>query len=512
MLKVLIVEDEKAARERLESMGIWSSGEYSLCGSAHNGKDGLRIYYTAHPEIIITDIEMPVMDGLDFIAEVRKEDPDIPIIILSCYESFSYAQKSIQLGVQDYLIKDFLEPEVLRSALVRAAGKRYSDILKVNRKSRFRTEMVSDLFSFLKNNTTDALKKIKPGFSDKQIFSLLLIQIDSFNHETTDINTVIVNVEKGLQSESDSIISYRGDGLIAALLGMEEEKPVFDISARIIDFVEYRCNISLTIAAADSFTNLSDIQGVYSATKDLLTYRIFLGQRRVITPAHIRNVTWMDPETTEHSLRILKQAVMQNNSNTFFKTLENLFQVEISGMIQYNYIEYVNISLLSLLLTYIDTHHLRLSDKFSIDILNLHTVHALETISDIYRWFKKQFTEVFSLTQGKRTAEIRSYHIREIISAIQSGYSGDLTLETLAEKAGLHKVYLSRLFKKETGRTCYEYIQDVRIRNAKEMLLYTSLTIAEIAKQTGFKSYDQFAVVFKKLTGDTPTLYRGKYK
>jgi two-component system response regulator YesN len=174
--------------------------------------------------------------------------------------------------------------------------------------------------------------------------------------------------------------------------------------------------------------------------------------------------------------------------------------------------EYVNISILSMLLTYIDTHHLRLSDNFSIDVLNLHNVQALETMNDIYLWFKQQFTEVFSLTQGKNTAEIQSYHIREVIKAIQSGYSGNLSLEVLAEKAGLHKVYLNRLFKKETGRTCYEYIQNVRIKKAQELLLNTSITITGIAEQTGFTSYDQFAVVFKKLTGETPSLYRKKYK
>ncbi len=512
MFKIIIVEDEKAARDRLEAMEIWKSGEYTLCGSANNGKEGLRLYHTVHPDIIITDIEMPIMDGLDFINAVRKENTDIPIIILSCYESFSYAQKAIQLGVQDYLIKDFLEPEVLRSALIHAAGKKYSGTLKRNRESRFRVEKTADLFSLPMNAETEINETFKPFFSDKQYFSLLLMHIDAFNHDKTDVSAVISSLEEELQSDCDSVISYRGNGFIAVLLTPEEENPVSDIPDRIIDFVGHHCNISLTIAAADSFTNLSDIQNVYSLTEDLLKYRIFLGQRRVITPAHIKNITWMDPEITERNLKTLKQAVIQNNSSTFFKTLENLFKVEISGMIQYNYMEYVNISLLSLLLTYIDTHHLRLSDNFSIDILNLHTVHALESITDIYRWFKKQFTEVFSLTLGNHITDIRSYHIREIIAAIQSGYSEDLSLETLAEKAGLHKVYLSRLFKKETGRTCYEYIQDVRIKKAEKLLLNASLTITEIAKQTGFKSYDQFAVVFKKLTGDTPTRYREKYK
>ncbi len=130
----------------------------------------------------------------------------------------------------------------------------------------------------------------------------------------------------------------------------------------------------------------------------------------------------------------------------------------------------------------------------------------------MYRWFKNRFNELFTITKGEGITEIENIHIRELIHIIKTEYTGNLSLETLSDRIGIHRVYLSRLFKKETGKTCYDYIRYIRVQKSKKLLLSTSDSIANVAKATGFRSYDQFAVVFKKLTGDTPTDFQKKYK
>ncbi len=512
MIKIMIVEDEQAARERILSMEIFKGKNFFVCASAKNGEEALRLYHQTNPDIIITDIEMPVMNGLEFITAVREENPFIPIIILSCYESFTYAQKAIQLGVQDYLIKDFLEPEVFRSALLRTSGKVPSSPINKKTVSHYKVEKTAILFSLFEENTMKSIEELKRRFTGRHHFSLLLAHIDNYKQNKTDVNIILDKIKEKLETESDGIVSNRGNGMLAILTASQKKRALPDLPTRIIDYVEKHCQTNLTIAANNSFTNLSDIQTVFLSTRDLLRYRIYLGHHRVIIPAHIQNIIWMDPEETERSLHKLKQALIQNRSDIFYKELKTLFDVNASGIIQYNYIEYVKINLLSLLLTYIDTHHLHLSNSFHINVQNFQIIQTLETIDDIHNWFKKHFSEVFALTKNNHMDKIHNVHLREIISFIKTEYQKNLSLEILATKAGIHKVYLSRLFKKETGQTCYEYIQHVRVQKAKEILLSSSMTIAEIAQVTGFKSYDQFAVVFKKLTGDTPTAYRKKYK
>jgi len=513
MIKVLIVEDEQAARERLISMAIWQSGEYTICGEAKNGREGLYFFDTTTPDIIITDIEMPVMNGLDFIAAVRKKNETIPIIILSCYESFSYAQKAIKLKVQDYLIKDFLEQEVLRSALLNTAERTRVHARNKEISSRFDVEITSALFTLFEEHNQNSMKNLKERFSRKKYFFLLLAQVDYYDYDITDIGAVMEKIKEKLESECDSIISNMGNGKLAMLLTPEDTKKVNpDIPARIIDYVDHHCHITLTIAANNPFTTFSEIQSIFKSTKKLLHYRMFLGHRRVIIPAHIQNVIWRDPELTEHTLHMIKQAMIQNDKTLFFKRLETLFKMEASGMIQFNYIEYVTTALLAMIMTYIEIHHLELSEEINVSIQKFHEVHSLETMEDMYRWFINRFTELFTITSEEGITKIENIHIRELIHIIKTEYKGNLSLETLANRIGIHKVYLSRLFKKETGKTCYDYIQYIRIQKSKKLLLSTSDSIANVAKATGFRSYDQFAVVFKKLTGATPTDFQKKYK
>ena len=113
---ILIVDDEFPARKRIRRM-IDSMNEFEVCGEARNGQEGLRMVREMKPDILLTDIEMPVMDGLEMIRKIREEDPGQIIIILSCYESFAFAQQAIRCNVQDYLIKDMTQESQLRESL-----------------------------------------------------------------------------------------------------------------------------------------------------------------------------------------------------------------------------------------------------------------------------------------------------------------------------------------------------------------------------------------------------------
>ncbi len=513
MNKVLIVEDEKAARDRILSMRVWKSSNYRICAASNNGKEGILAYRATKPDIIITDIEMPVMNGLDFIAEIRKENKSIPIIILSCYESFSYAQKAIKLKVNDYLIKDFLEEEVLYSALMNA--------LKINRmkkgsdtteKSSFSSVSSTELFTIFEENDRYIINRLTQRFYSKTSFNLLYLHVDYYDRSIVDIQSVISAITNELRFEYDSMVSYLGNGYIGILLTESNYSSAAETAARIIDCVDHHCSHSITVAVGNTFSNPEEIRKEYLKVQELLKYSIYLGQNRVILSSHVSQIGWLDPELIDHILHQLKLYILRDDKKDFFNYLKQLYQIDTAGMIEYNYIEYVNTNLITLLLNFINENHLKESEKFDNRLLSFKEIHSMETIHDIYLWFRKKFAEIFSFADKQSGSVFQNTHIRKIISIIKNEYKEDLSLETLADRIGIHKVYLSRLFKKETGKTCYEYIQNIRIQKAKDLLLSSSYRIAEVAEKTGFRSYDQFAVVFKKSTGDTPTSFQKKFK
>ncbi|MCI8994702.1 MAG: response regulator [Lachnospiraceae bacterium] len=126
MYKVMIVDDEYPARNMLDLLINWEENGFEMAAKAENGKQALEIYEKLRPELLITDIQMPVMDGISLIREIRKENPKQCVLVLSCHESFDYAQQAIRLGVRDYLIKDMLTTEQLQKCLLRT--KEYLDL------------------------------------------------------------------------------------------------------------------------------------------------------------------------------------------------------------------------------------------------------------------------------------------------------------------------------------------------------------------------------------------------
>ncbi len=511
--EILIVEDEKAARDRLISMKLWESNKYRICATAGNGKEGLLAYKNTNPDIIITDIEMPVMNGLDLIKEIRKENKHIPIIILSCYESFSYAQKAIQLKVSDYLIKDFLEEEVLLATLDNALRKQVKDnITAAATLSTFRAEYTTDLFSIFEEQDQNKISKLKQKYSSKNFFSLLYLHIDYYNRTKHDIKPITNAISNELSSECDSMISNIGNGYFAVLLTGDKDLLFSEIASRLLDYVNHHCSVSVTISAGNIFKEPDCIQGEYQKVKEILKYSIFLGQKRVILPSHISQLSWLNPEIVDNTLHKIKVSLLKDDKEMFLRNLKQLYKINTAGMIEYNYMEYVNSSIIALLLTYIDEKNVRESEDFNPELLDFKRLHSMETIEDIYFWFKQKFLGIFSLTAKMETRTLKNIHIKELINIINVEFMSDLSLETLANRIGIHKVYLSRIFKENTGKTCYEYIQLLRVKKAKELLLSSSHKMSIIAEKTGFRNYDQFAVVFKKIVGESPTLFQKKYK
>ena len=514
MSNVLIVEDEKAAIESIINMDVWHKSNFRICGTASNGREALIKYKKTRPDIIITDIEMPVMNGLDFLAEIRKKDTLTKVIILSCYESFAYAKRAIQLGVQDYLIKDFLEEGALYSALLNASRIKTSRTLKREEKeNRYSSvEFNSKLFELLEEHDDSILSDLKQRYNSFNEFLLLYIHIDQFNEETSNIKTIAECILKELELNLVSLVSYMGQMYYAVLLffknGESHPPVVLETASNIIQQVENTYQLSLTISMGKPFNSMDKIEDEYINVQNLIKYRVFLGRGKVILPESIENLISLDPVILEKKISTLRHAIIKDDEDTFFYTLSQLYERDMAGMIQYNYIEYVNSNLISILINFLNKKNANELDTFTGDILELQELKKLETIREMHEWFKKKFTQSFKLAREAEEKISDNVIVREILSIIRNEYKNDLSVESIAKKVKIHRVYLNRLFKRETGSTCYDYIQKFRIEKAKQLLETENKKISEVAKESGFRNYDQFCVAFKKNTGETPTNFR----
>ncbi len=517
MNRVLVVEDEKTALERIVGMKIWERGKFRICATASNGKEAFSKYKEKHPDIILTDIEMPLMNGLDFLAEIRKTDKITPVIILSCYESFAYAKRAIQLGVQDYLLKDFLEEETLYSALLAASQRiKYRKEKSVELRGEI-AGIVFDttLFEFLEANDESVMGYIREHYGLFKNYFLLLIRIDQFNEREINIKNLGNFIVKNLETNFAGLFSYMGNGYYLAFISIDETRDILplilEFSSDIIKKVRESFGVSLTMAL-DSFESVEKIKERFAELQNLIRYSVFLGYGKVILPETVESLYFLDPVIIERKIATLRRDVEREDMESFFVHLKQLYERDMAGMLQYNYLEYINSNLLSILINFINRKRINESESFSGDILDLQGLKRVETVKEMHEWFRKKFTEIFKLAREVNEKITSNVTVREILNIIRNEYRNDLSVEGIAKRMKIHKVYLNRLFKRETGMTCYDYIQRFRIDKAKQILITEDLKIAQVAEKSGFRNYDQFCLTFKKLTGDTPTGFRKKNK
>ncbi|MBI9106124.1 MAG: response regulator [Spirochaetales bacterium] len=505
MVNVFIVEDELSALDRISSFRIWTGGKYRLAGTARNGLAAIEKLSRLRVDVIITDIEMPVMNGIELIRQLREDDICTPVIILSCHESFEYARRAVSLGVREYLLKDFMEEDAIRLALSKMTDS----------SAEVRSEEYTIPPAGADDRGQALMRAVGRGgllsdiFSDKEgrASALVLIHIDGFSlsrHEPAkfieEIRYDLAAVEAGGKLCS---ACYSDSGDFWVLLEGEALAFAEGFYSRMA-----ANNISVTIAAGETFGAENDLKTEAASVREIFGYRLFLGKNRIILSETVRSIGGKNPSYIRKKIEMIKSAIHEGDSGGCFILLRELYDRDLPGMLKYNYLEWVNLRLLSIILASEERGEINLREITGQEFLSIKDLESKETVSEMRQWFENIFSRIFKIEDEDPSPRVANRNIQRVINIIKTRYDEDLSLEDLADEIGVHKVYLSRLFKKEAGRTYYDFLQNYRIRKATLLLKEENLKIYEIAQRTGFKNYDQFAVVFKKLKGVSPSEYR----
>lgn len=541
MYKVLIVDDEKPARETLIHLINWENTRFRIVDSAKNGKEALEKYEIYSPELIIVDIQMPVMDGLEFIREVRVNDKEQKFVILSCHENFHYAREAIKMDVTDYLLKDLLTPEDLYAVLEKVRTdldkRRFRKTANTNERS-----FPEDFHTYINEYKNMALKSIvfeNPGKKrtdefirrfDMRLTSnyhvLLCMFIDGYdkiagalNHsqEKRKISRILNTINNLLGDRFYGECFYNGKGEYVALVGLEDIRSQLkfvadchEISTTIRSSVERVEDITLTIGVSRGFCGFSEVSERYEEARNITDYKIFVGKGKTLFYNTILpKATNLSPEVLEKRLTGLKACVEEGNIAAAVEGISSIYGGNVKGFMQYNYLKHINSYMFNMIIEFCSKERLRYEEIFGCGYIPVDHVEKLETIQEISEWFKTTFTKIIELKSQKRN-KLFSRRVRDAVEFIENNFNSELGLSQIADALGIHKGYLCRLFKQETGENLTDYILRFRIDKAKQLILATNFKLYEVAERTGFSSAQQFSISFKKVTGLTPIEFRDK--
>lgn len=523
MKKILIADDEFLVRLGLKTTINWQEHGFIIVGEAKNGKEALELFNKYDPDILLTDIRMPIMDGLELIQAVKKIKKSVKSVILTHYDDFSYAQEAIKLGASEYILKSDLMSDNLFNVLNKLSSEIDAESDKSDDSVKESSYFIADI-----NHGEELLKKLaEGGFKSQDDFlnylkkSNNLFKYDKYviftgqiqdntnkNFEDDEENfskTVKHVLNQSIDIKDTWFYTYIHKNNVTGLINFsmdEYSEKLFNILKHFALLFKHNLKQFLEADINIGFSMLSDKE------ENLLT---LIKESRIaqkycyFEPSGIMIFDFKMLEKTEEcprvSLDILKTYVKTLETDKMIEYIISIFK-KLDELKQIGYVKDVFIDFMSYAKIISSELNLDKGGALNESKFSYNTFDELISFEAVKKYVLDIYQSVREYSTGTKT-DGYSYLIRKCIDFIKENYQKNVTLSDAAVYVDVSSSYLSLLFKQETGINFSNYLTNYRIEEAKKLLKNTNLKIYEIAYKVGFDSPYYFSKVFKNNLGST---------
>lgn len=503
-MKIVIVEDEIRIREGIVNLLKKLGDEYEVIGDAKDGAEGLKLCLDKQPDIIITDIRMPEMDGLEMLTKVYENGLKVKAIVLSAYTEFEYARSAMKLGVTEYLLKPISLMD-FSNALDNVKLQIQEEKLKKPSKIGSLDQMIRDVFYEaieLDDEIKEYLENTYSVYSDRSVW-LVCAYLGNLYEDLEKYKRILGNIFAGCENSKFIMLDspYRRS-LIFATFEYEDAKELerwlqYRILQHDADGIVFGCVESVNISAMKStFENLYKyMEWNISFEKEILISYPKITQIQTVICTYP-----MDAEAQ------LKQALCTGEKEKVLSVVDKFHNSFNDGriyeprQIKDCYVRFLWFAMeVAKDLGSINEKDLDRQELLK-RIMNANTKSELKSLS---------LEVAQGILAGKKiTEEVSDLTVKRAQSIIHEYYNTGITLDEIASKLNITPEYLGTKFRNETGVTFSTYMKDYRMAKAKELLLGTNLKLYEIADRVGYNDPKYFSRVFKEATGMLPAEFR----
>lgn len=534
-MKVFLVEDEYIVREGIKNNIDWEKNGYDFCGEASDGELAFPMISEKRPDIVITDIRMPFMDGIELSRMIKEEYPEIKIIILSGHEEFEYAKAAIQIGVEEYLLKPINGDELLQ-VVNRVAQK-----IKEENESRetLQEGEEDENFEYAKRQLLSSLIDDNASLSDAmeqgkkihlnlmaQCYNIMMLKLQRKNKErgfSQRILELYKTMEDTLKEQDGQSIMFdrAPEGKVILFMGSGEEEirrnmDVFAGQFREI-LPEYE-DVTYFGSVGVPVMRLRELGESYEAASHGFSYRFLTEPNQIVDNHTVFDQTRNEKKFSCSIGSVDIQNLDKQKIESFLKGgemdeihffveeyMKNTGDAGKNSMIFRQYIVMDMFFAASHFLTQITDGREQLGEPFESPEQMQKIVSDLEA-TVVY--IKELFTKVMQVRDAQ-TTEHNSDVVENAKKYISENYHDEeLTLNTVAHEVNVSPNHLSAMFSQKTGQTFVKYLTDVRMHRAKELLKCTSKRSNEICEEVGYRDPHYFSHLFKKNVGCSPIQYR----
>ncbi len=497
-MRVIIVEDEPHIRKGIANI-ITSQTEHEVVAIGENAEEGMDLILTHHPDLIITDIRMGEMNGLDMIKKLRNFGVDTAVIILTGFSDFSYAREALQSQVKDYLLKPVMVEELLDS-IRRIQEEQKKQVWQGSLEQLLQRQVAGQ--SYNSEQLQSALRqRFGVGVGGEYLMSL-------FQLKTVDRGVyrwVAYQIKQQLLMmcvEYEVLLEQYNEKTILLCVFQSDHNPRLEqiLTNQVLPAVleEVQCNVAVG--------RFSDCEGIHNQVEELRTllpYSLVLPQGTLLTADCLTAFDTLMPDL-EGLENKGKHAVKTEQAEVLLEVTKAFIQTVVQAT--YPPKDIVDAVLHYLCVLSLTAEQAGLYEGFDYNqmVTQVSAISSLEQLKE----YIEQTTATLLTKETTIAASAANLVVSRTIGYIQKQYGEELSLSVLSEQVGVTPEYLSSLFSKEMGVSLMSFLKNFRISQAKRLLKQKELKINEVATQVGFRDPKYFNRVFKEINGVSPSEYR----
>lgn len=515
--KAIIVEDDRIVRSYMSNLEVWGDYDIEIVDSARDGVEALEKNQQLHPDLIITDISMPQMNGIELIKEIRAIDQSVYIMVLSCHDEFEYVKEAMKLGANEYVLKNTFSEETLaeilpntvKSMQQQTKTQDHQFYAKQDLKFYFFNQMMAGMLSGEERERKREEADIAGKYINCAVINFFIAEWSSVKFQSLlpdwdrysrilleRLANYFTRYLKDSQEYVETI--YLGEGNYCCFVDVSKERRISRMQQQLIETVSvvHKClkeePYRYVLGVSDICAGESNIKQAVFQARNMVKSSFYLDDAVLYYAGGLGNhITEKLPEPAAALLRRLSSYLQEDKDEEIIIALKEVisrFKEELTspGVV----VKWLK-----------DLDHLFQIDRDIEHYNHIYSIKDVQRICDSYKG-------AVLLLPVKKVPDNISPAMQNALIYIHENYKKKISLKDVADAIHLNAAYLSTLFNKEMPTGFSKYLLELRMKTAKKLLENTNYKVKEVAEKAGFFDYHYFARAFKDLTGLSPLEYR----
>ena len=528
--RVMLVDDEEEIREGIIRKIDWENIGYTVVGDAENGVDALEKAEHLHPDVVMTDIKMPFMDGLELGEKLREIMPFTKLIIFSGFDDFEYAQKAIKINVAEYVLKPINSNELtetlkkLKKQLdCEYNEKRDIEMLRRNFKESQPVMREQFLVGLIEGRVTEERLRVQAplfdiNLDDSDSYAVALVRADYAYIDNDALRreeelipiSLKCTAEEILKNYCEFMVFLYSDS-VAIIAKLKKESgimPIFNGINEICKAAQRILSLKVMAGVGTACQRLLDIRHSYREAENAMDYSATIGDGKAIYIADIEPDTSVKLQFDEHDEREIANVIKMGSEEDITNKINALFSRFESKTVSLSQYQIYLLEMMTSLFKLMRSYELNTKEILGEDLNYVNVIASLHSPAEMIRWSIDCCKKISALVKRERmdSTKLLAENAKRFIYENYS--NSELSVENLCNFLHVSPAYFSTVFKRETGMTFVAYLTDVRLEKAVNLLNTTDDKTYIIADKVGYTEPNYFSYVFKKRFGVSPSKYR----